>query len=370
MRKLLICTLALLLANGLAQAQTQTVDFRLTVRDGAGGRQVLRFGLAPPATNLIDAGLCESELPPFPPAGIFEARFIGADISVPELGLGSYRDYRAGDKNFRGTQTHELQYQPGTGTVIIISWNLPAGVTGLLQDLLGGIVVNQTMAGIGNLTVNNPGIINKLKMTITYTGTVTIAAPQPPALVAPANGANNLSPNTTFIWKDSPGAAAYQLQVSTSTSFATTVVDQSNICDTSRSVSGLTLGTVYYWRVRSSNAGINGDFTTSVQQKDNAVPLAYQVSQNFPNPFNPSTTIKFVLPQTGKVTLQVFNEFGQFVRTLVNGEMNEGTHDVHWDGRDQAGAVAASGIYFYKLIAYKASGEISFTETKRMVFVE
>ena len=378
MRKLLTFTLALLLASGLAQAQTQTVDFRLTLRDGAGGRQVLRFGLAPSATNGIAAGLCESELPPLPPAGIFEARFIGADISVPELGLGSYRDYRAGDKNFRSTQTHELQYQPGAGTIISINWNLPAGVTGLLQDLLGGVVVNQAMTGAGSFVVNNPGIINKLKMTITYTGAVALAAPPPPVLVAPANGATNSSTSPTLAWNDSPGAAAYQLQVSTTSSFAATVADQSGICDTSFSVSGLRTRTQYYWRVQASNAGVNGgwttaapfSFTTPVQQKDEVVPLAYQLNQNFPNPFNPGTAIKFILPRAGKVTLQIYNETGQLVRALVDGEMNVGRHEISWDGRNQSGAAAASGIYFYRLVAHKSNGEVIFTETKRMAFVQ
>lgn len=378
MRKLLTLILALLLASGLAQAQTQMVDLRLTLRDGAGGRQVLRFGLAPSATNGIAAGLCESELPPLPPAGIFEARFIGADISVPELGLGSYRDYRAGDKNYRGTQTHELQYQTGAGTIISINWNLPAGVTGLLQDLLGGVVVNQAMTGAGSFVVNNPGIINKLKMTITYTGAVALVAPPPPVLVAPANGATNSSTSPTLAWNDSPSAAAYQLQVSTTSSFAATVVDQSGICDTLFSVSGLRTRTQYYWRVQASNAGVNGgwttaapfSFTTPVQQKSDFIPFAYQLSQNFPNPFNPSTAIKFVLPKAGKVTLQIFNETGQLVRALVDGEMNAGRHEISWDGRNQAGAAVASGVYFYQLVVHKPNGALAFTETKRMAFVQ
>lgn len=378
MRNLLALTLSILLISNFAQAQTQAVDFRLTVRDGAGGKQVLRFGLAPSANNGIAVELCENELPPLPPSGIFEARFIGADISVPELGLGSYRDYRSGDKTFRGTQTHELQYQPGAGTTINITWNLPAGITGLLQDLLGGVVINQSMAGAGSLTVNNPSIINKLKMTITYSGIPSISPPSPPTLVAPANNATNLSTSPTLIWNDSPNAASYQLQIATNSNFTTIDIDQGNICDTSRSVTGLRTRTQYYWRVRASNAGINGDwttpspflFTTPVQQNNDAVPLRYQLTQNFPNPFNPSTTIKFVLPKSGRVTLQVFNEFGQFIRTLVNGEITEGAHDIHWDGRDQAGDAIASGLYFYRLVVKKSNGDIAFVETKRMVFTQ
>lgn len=171
MRNLLGFTLALLLVSGHVLAQTPVVDLALTISDGAGGTKELRFGLDPTATNGIDAGLGESELPPFPPAGVFEARFIGDDIGIPELGQGSYKDYRTGDRSFRDTKTHGLRYQVGAGTSIVISWNLSNGATGILQDIITGNLINEIMRGTGSFTVTNPGAFNKLKVTINYSTT-------------------------------------------------------------------------------------------------------------------------------------------------------------------------------------------------------
>jgi hypothetical protein len=161
--------LALLTAGLAPRASAQAVDLPLVVTDGADGARTLRFGLDPTATDGIDPALGESELPPFPPTGVFEARFVGTDIGVPELGLGSYRDYRAGSTGFEGTVVHEIQYQVGDGTEITIAWDLPATVTGRLQDLITGAIIDEPMSGAGAFTVTNPGALNKLKLTLAYT---------------------------------------------------------------------------------------------------------------------------------------------------------------------------------------------------------
>lgn len=70
----------------------------------------------------------------------------------------------------------------------------------------------------------------------------------------------------------------------------------------------------------------------------------FKLAQNYPNPFNPSTTIKFNIPRTTEVTLEVFNNLGQRVSTLVNGRMTAGDHEVVFEGSD-----LSSGIYFYRL---------------------
>ncbi len=67
------------------------------------------------------------------------------------------------------------------------------------------------------------------------------------------------------------------------------------------------------------------------------------------NPFNPSTTISYFLPQRSQVRLQVFNLLGQPVRTLAEGEQAAGAHSITWDGTDDKGKILSSGIYFYRL---------------------
>jgi serine protease len=85
-------------------------------------------------------------------------------------------------------------------------------------------------------------------------------------------------------------------------------------------------------------------------QSDHTVlPQGYVLSQNYPNPFNPSTTISYHLPVGGFVVAKIFNIQGQLVRTLVDEDQSAGSHSIRWDGRDDHGQMATSGIYFYQL---------------------
>lgn len=79
------------------------------------------------------------------------------------------------------------------------------------------------------------------------------------------------------------------------------------------------------------------------------VPVAFSVDQNFPNPFNPVTTIRFALPTAGRTQVVVFDLRGRMVKTLVNGELAAATHVVQWSGDDNHGRPAAAGIYFYRV---------------------
>ncbi len=73
-------------------------------------------------------------------------------------------------------------------------------------------------------------------------------------------------------------------------------------------------------------------------------PAAFALQQNFPNPFNPATTIRYVIPAAGQVRLDVFNVIGQLVATLVDGRQDAGTYRAQFDARG-----VASGVYFYRL---------------------
>ena len=79
------------------------------------------------------------------------------------------------------------------------------------------------------------------------------------------------------------------------------------------------------------------------------MPEQFALGQNFPNPFNPETTIAYDLPEKTRVQVEVFDVLGQKVRTLVDGEQAAGRYQVRWEGRDENGRNAASGIYFYRL---------------------
>jgi hypothetical protein len=125
----------------------------------------------------------------------------------------------------------------------------------------------------------------------------------------------------------------------------------------------------------SPSASSKLDFTLSVTTATsvghtNDVPIDYSLDQNYPNPFNPSTTISFDIPVSSSVTLRVLNVIGQEVRTLVQGTLSQGRHEVVWNGVDDAGRALASGIYFYDLNATPVSGGKTFNDIKKMVLLK
>lgn len=80
-------------------------------------------------------------------------------------------------------------------------------------------------------------------------------------------------------------------------------------------------------------------------------PMAFSLAQNSPNPFNPTTTIRFALPETRDVQLHVYGVDGRLVKTLAQGPMGAGHHILTWDGTNESGNHIASGVYLYKLVA-------------------
>ncbi|NUQ40146.1 MAG: T9SS type A sorting domain-containing protein [Calditrichaceae bacterium] len=94
-----------------------------------------------------------------------------------------------------------------------------------------------------------------------------------------------------------------------------------------------------------------------------SMPQTYALHQNFPNPFNPETIIQFDLPMNGAVTLKIYDIRGRLVKTLADGEFPAGTHRVKWDGRDERGNEAASGVYLYHFVAG------NYRQTRKMVLL-
>lgn len=94
------------------------------------------------------------------------------------------------------------------------------------------------------------------------------------------------------------------------------------------------------------------------------IPAEFALSQNHPNPFNPETEISFSLPERSQVSLVIYNILGEKVKILANGEMDAGTHSIHWNGRDEAGNSVASGVYFYRLKT------AMFDQTMKMVLMK
>jgi hypothetical protein len=85
------------------------------------------------------------------------------------------------------------------------------------------------------------------------------------------------------------------------------------------------------------------------------VPSITQLFHNYPNPFNPETTIRFDLAEPGPVTIDVFNIKGQKMKALVNDSFIAGQHSIIWNGTDSKGKPVASGVYFYRMTTPKST---------------
>jgi len=105
------------------------------------------------------------------------------------------------------------------------------------------------------------------------------------------------------------------------------------------------------------------NYVIGIQQISSNVPGSFNLSQNYPNPFNPVTNIKFDIPQSGFVTLKIYNAIGEEVRTLANQNLATGTYKIDFDA-----SALPSGVYFYRLNIEGANN--SWTETKKMMLVK
>jgi hypothetical protein len=98
------------------------------------------------------------------------------------------------------------------------------------------------------------------------------------------------------------------------------------------------------------------DVLTAVKEQNNNLPTDFVLEQNFPNPFNPSTTIEYKIPKLSNVKLVIYNILGREVKTLVDAERSPGQHEVTFDG-----SRLPSGVYLYRMTA------ANFTDIKKFI---
>ncbi len=151
------------------------------------------------------------------------------------------------------------------------------------------------------------------------------------------------------------------------------VVDNGNVGHKTKWVlRNLSPGT-YYWRVQAiDNCFAGSKFskeekfivgTTAIENYKSTI-TNYKLLDNYPNPFNPTTTIVYELPIAGYVEVTVYNSMGKKIRTLVNTRQAPGHYKVKWDGRDEQGKLLPSGIYLYRLKTK------NFQQTKKMILLK
>ncbi len=220
-----------------------------------------------------------------------------------------------------------------------------------------------------------------------------VSIPDPPLpfdLLSPADGDTVETLTPTLSWQattdpDPGDTVTYTLYYGTDPGLGSGTVIVSGLAEPAFTTPALDDNTLYYWKVEAvdsrdlitesnqefsfyvrSPSGIGG----GVGQLPPALPKAFALGQNYPNPFNPSTSIRFDIPAGASseagvhVLIQVYSLRGRLIRTLENGVRAPGSYVVHWDGRDDRGEKAGSGIYLYTIHA------ADFTATKKMVILK
>ena len=136
-----------------------------------------------------------------------------------------------------------------------------------------------------------------------------------------------------------------------------------------------TPGDFCFWKVLADNGAGQTMWSTEVnvffvsyatgvnRSTSAAAPSSFSLFQNFPNPFNATTTIPYTLPGNGHVEIKIFDPLGREIRTLVDGEQPVGRHRITWDGLDNSGAPVASGVYFCQMTAE------GFAETRKLALL-
>ncbi|MFC2076197.1 FlgD immunoglobulin-like domain containing protein [candidate division KSB1 bacterium] len=127
----------------------------------------------------------------------------------------------------------------------------------------------------------------------------------------------------------------------------------------------------YYYRIAAVDfSGNMGEYSDEIPVSPTSIgdvanlPKSFSLSQNFPNPFNPETSIQIGLPKDSMVRMNIYNITGQMVRSLLDQRMPAGYHKIKWDGRDNNGRTVNSGVYFYRISTDE------FSQTRKMVLLK
>lgn len=352
---LFLVTFYTVLAFGQA---TVTIPFSCT--DGS-TTIALAVGLDQTATNCIDPSLGESDLPPFPPPGVFDIRFDLAPYGCPNLS--TWLDFRpVASFPFTGNVQHMFWWQVSTPGVssINITFNLPAGQSMTIVDNITGTLLNLGPffgSGVAVIPASYTAFGTKAILTMSYTNVIPVeltsftGTAMQDGVLLNWTTATELN-NQGFEIERTIDAQNWQ-KIGFVPGFGTTTERHlySFIDDV------IDNGTYYY---RLKQVDFNGSFTYSeIVEVDITQPLEFTLEQNYPNPFNPSTEIKYQIPVAGFVSLKIYDVLGNEVSNLVNEEKPAGSYN------EEINLVNfPSGVYFYTLQAGK------FIETRKMILLK
>ncbi|MEX0928422.1 MAG: T9SS type A sorting domain-containing protein [Balneolales bacterium] len=204
-----------------------------------------------------------------------------------------------------------------------------------------------------------------------------ISRPDAPAILQPQDLAEEVDVNPVITWEEVEGADNYRFRMTLDKDFENTEVVTSDIQDTEIQLYNLEPGMTYYYSVQSNNGSSSGEwaplrsFTTAGtaaspdpeqdpdQEDEEELPEIYELKENYPNPFNPTTQISYGIPEASHVTLEIYDITGRLISSLVNEDQQAGYHEVNFNAD-----ALSSGVYIYRLKA----GE--FVKTRQMTLIK
>lgn len=199
--------------------------------------------------------------------------------------------------------------------------------------------------------------------------TTAMLPPAAPTLLAPPNGSIGISTTDIWLWQGVSGATLYNLQIATDLNFNNSVYNiNTNTTLHIMPAGNLQPNTLYFWRVRASNGAGFGNFSTiwnfrtttsGITSLGGVIPTEFKLYNNYPNPFNPSTTIRFDIPKNTDVKIMVFDLTGRMISELIDISLQPGVYETNFNASN-----LASGIYYFRIEA----GE--FNDTKKMMLIK
>ncbi|RPH35650.1 DUF1349 domain-containing protein, partial [bacterium] len=125
----------------------------------------------------------------------------------------------------------------------------------------------------------------------------------------------------------------------------------------------------YFVNIMPASAAMEGTAPSLSVTLASIIPDQFTLEGNYPNPFNPTTTIRYGLPEPAVVSMKVYSMLGQEVIQLEDGERHAGFHEVVWNGKNANGGQVSSGVFLYRMVATGSSGK-TFTSVHRLVLVK
>lgn len=178
----------------------------------------------------------------------------------------------------------------------------------------------------------------------------------------PANTSGGSDDNISYQWYRKYQGSSYWYTLGTASTQLVTMLNKS-----------------FYLKVEVSSGNESSEYTKYIQYDNSppvgktqveALPEEYSLKNNYPNPFNPFTTIKYDLPENSFVELFIFNLLGREVKSLIHANIEAGFRSITWDSKDNNGKPLPSGVYLYLITAKSLTSEKTFSNKKKMVLLK